>query len=297
MRPPPEADRMQYSAPVIVKDKAAYKESEPPLLPQFPAITVLPAHPFDINRRALAQSRRYIAAQSKERETNNSVRVDLQEFGDVSVIPARDPLESQSTPEEQDLDAAGTLLAVAQEQRAISTTPEYGDMLVTTMDEPEDDIVSSSSWTCPVSTCEYHHKRFSLKVERDEHTRTHFGGIACGHHSCRCAPFTFIYGRFQDLKNHVIWDHNPEYLECQNCFHNLSRSDYLNHLDDCIVHTVEREASANALLCPVSSCDNHHTAFPSWYVRAQHLFHYHSDARVRRNTVMWCPECPMLSRH
>ena len=69
---------------VRLQPEAASKVLEAPLLPDSPAITVLPAHPVDINRRALAQSRRYIAPLSKVRETTDSVRVDGQEDGDIT---------------------------------------------------------------------------------------------------------------------------------------------------------------------------------------------------------------------
>ena len=85
------------------------------------------------------------------------MRVDVQGFGDVtgdvSVIPARNSLESQSTPEGQDFDAAGILLAVAQEPRAMSTTPELGDLSAVAVDEPEDNAILKISRTCPISTC------------------------------------------------------------------------------------------------------------------------------------------------
>ena len=266
----------KHGAQVTAKDKAAYKVSEPALPPDLPAIMVLPAHPIDINRRALAQSTRYIA---KTRKTSDSVRVDLQKLGgvtgDVGIIPARDSLESYSTPKGQDFDAAGILLAVSQEPRAISTTPELGDMPAATVDEPEEDAYFKSSWTCPVSTCMNHH-RFLLKLERDKHIMTHFGGMSCDHIWCRSYSFKQKYG-LQDLKNHIRihyctklnTDHYKD-LKCQICFHELSRSDYLDHLDDCIVHILEHEASGKAPLCPKRWYDHLFIDFLPRYLRSHH---------------------------
>lgn len=78
-----------------------------------------------------------------------------------------------------DFDAAGILLDVSQEPHAISTPPKLGDIVAATVHEPEEDAISKSSWTCPVSTCIYHRKRFSLKTEREKHTRIHFEGMGC----------------------------------------------------------------------------------------------------------------------
>ena len=294
------ANQLQHGAQVTVKDKAAYKVSKTALPPPLPAITILPAHPIDINRRALAQSTRYIAAQSKMRDTSDSVRIDVQGLedvtGDVSIIPARDLLESQSTSKKQDFDAAGILLAVAQEQRAITTTPKLGEMSVAIVDELEENYIFNSSWICPVSTCIDHHKRFSSRLEWRRHTRTHFKGMGCAHSDCHWS--VLIYKDLDNLLAHTKschWlpsDDTCKRFKCQSCFHNLNRSDYLDHLDDCIVHMVQREASGKARPCPMSSCDHHLTDFPSRYHRGLHLFHCHMSAWMRHYIVTDCKRCP-----
>ena len=287
--PSPNANDLQHEVQVTVRDKAAYKVSKTALPPHLPAITILPAHPIDINHRALAQSKRYIAAQSRVRETSNSVRIDVQGLedvtGDVSLIPARNSLESQSTSEGQDLDAAGILLAVAQEQRAITTTPGTEDMSVAIVDEPEESYIFNSSWICPVSTCTDHHKRFSSKLEWGRHTRTHFEGMGCGHSDCHWSISTFkdldCLVAHTKLGHRLASEDTGKHFKCQSCFYNLSQSDYLDHLDDCIVHMVEREASGKARPCPVSSCDHHLTDFPSKYHRGLHLLECHMVAWMR----------------
>ncbi|KAL9136154.1 MAG: hypothetical protein Q9175_002632 [Cornicularia normoerica] len=120
VQPSPYADRLQYGAPLPVKDKATYKLSDPSLLPHIPAFTILPAHAININLRALAQSSRYIVTQSVAQETKDILRGDSQRVEDVSVVQARDGFESRITPEEQNLDAAEILVEVAKGQQPTS---------------------------------------------------------------------------------------------------------------------------------------------------------------------------------
>ena len=280
-------------------DKAAYKVSEPALPPRFPAITVLPAHPIDINRRALAQSTRYSAALSKKRKTCDSVRIDVERLEDVtrdvSVIPARDSLEPQSTPTGQDFDVAGILLTVAQEPRAISTSTELGDMLAAAVDEPEEDATFTSSRTCPVGTCVDHHKRFLSKLETDKHARTHFEGMICGHFQCRASTFLFkesnrMFAHTKLAHPISIYDTGKPF-KCQRCTQNFTQSDYLDHFDDCMVRTVKRKALGNAAPCPVSSCYHHLRDFGSTCLRGQHLLQWHSTLSMRLKVMIGCKQC------
>ena len=303
VQPSSNVNQLQHDGQMTVKDKAAYKVSQSALPPHPPAITVLPAHPIDVNHRALAQSKRYIAAQSKVQETNDSVRIDAQRLegvtGDACVEPARDSFESKSTPIRQDYDAAGILLAVAQEPRNISTTPELGDMLSATVDEPEEDAISISWWTCPVSTCTDHHKRFLSKSERDKHTRTHCEGMLCGH--SQCDQSTFMFKESKHMFVHISSVHRISFYDtgkhfrCRSCIQELSQSDYLDHFDDCMVRTVEREASGNAAPCPVSWCDHHLIDFGSTHLRGEHLFQCHSTARMHHEAVSGCKQCSETS--
>ena len=167
------------------------------------------------------------------------------------------------------------------------------------VDEPKEEAISKASWTCQFSTCKDYHKRCLLEGERIKHTMTHIGGMRCDHTVCRWSFFN--YHSIHDaevLKTHVRKSHDPlnherSYMEieCQNCSQNFNQSDYIDHLDNCGVRTVNREALENAQPCPVSSCDHHHMDIPSRYLRGQHLFQCHLNAWMRRIIVMGCNMC------
>ena len=284
---------------MTAEDKAAHKVSRPALPPHPPAITVLPAYPTNINRRALAQSKRCIAAQSKVQQTNDIVRIDVQDLenvtGDVSVLPAQALLQSPFTPEGQDFDAAGILLAVAHQPSTISTTGELGDTLAATVDELEEDAVFKPSWTCPVSTCIDHRKGFLSKLERDKHTRAHFEGMGCGHFDCHASDF--IYNESKHMSAHTqlfhpasVYDTHKRF-KCQSCTQEFEHNDYLDHFDDCMIRTVERKALGNAAPCPVSTCDHHLIDFGSTYLRGQHLLQYHLTAPTCIKALTGCKQC------
>ncbi|KAL9065224.1 MAG: hypothetical protein Q9161_008382 [Pseudevernia consocians] len=188
----PYADQPQYGSQSPIKGKAAHKFAGTPLLPHLPTFTVLPAHADDINIRALAQSSRYIAAQSKAQKTKDIVRGDVQQngdvFGDISVRQPQHGSKSPITPEEQDWDAAETLIEVAKGQRTVSTAMDTEAISVDTGGDSDADASIEDSWRCRFATCEYYHRPFLLKMERDEHTRKHAkGNIKCGLWSCRFA--------------------------------------------------------------------------------------------------------------
>ncbi|CAD6591131.1 MAG: hypothetical protein ASARMPREDX12_004939 [Alectoria sarmentosa] len=126
--PSPYADQPQYGAPFSAKGKAAHTPSETPLLPHLPAFTVLPAHANDVNQRALAQSRRRMATQTKAQVTKDIVRDDVQRVGDVNITPEKHRSEPRVITEEQDLDVAGILVDVSKEQHAISTASNNGNI-------------------------------------------------------------------------------------------------------------------------------------------------------------------------
>lgn len=279
---------------------------EIPLQPHRPAFTVLPAHANEFNLRALAQSSRYIAAQSKAQEAKDVVRDNLQQVGGVSVIQARDGSQSRITPEEQDRDVAEILVEVAREQHPASTVMDTETNSVNTGGEPEADASMEYSRKCPVTTCEFHRKGFPRKAERDKHTMTHFDGpFKCG---------SELYGRsfnFEELlKNteglithHVRGSaHHFSFCEfkrfkCCVCTRVFDRSAYLEHLNDCIVHTVELEASGRARRCPVSFCDHHLMDFPSKYLRDQHLIRHYSETLGYRWRKLRYPCCDDLQRY
>ena len=172
MQASPPAGRPQYGFPSPFKGKAGPKFSETLLLPHLPAFTVLPTHPDNVNLRALAQSSRYIAAQSKAKETRDVAGDDAQPDKDVSTIQGAQAGSKYSiTPQEQDLNAAGILVEVAREQHPIST------ILVKERDASYASATMEHSRKCPVTTCPYHVQKVPwLKRERDNHILTHLRG-------------------------------------------------------------------------------------------------------------------------
>lgn len=272
---------------------------EIPLQPHRPAFIVLPAHADEFNLRALAQSSRYIAAQSKAQEAKDVVRDNLQQVGGVSVIQARDGSQSRITPEEQDRDVAEILVEVAREQHPASTVMDTETNSVNTGGEPEADASMEYSRKCPVTTCEFHRKGFPRKGERDKHTMTHFDGpFKCSSELCDRSYSSEIFDNVEDLRHHVRGStHHSSFCEfkrfkCCVCTRVFDRSAYLEHLNDCIVHTVELEASGRARACPMPFCDHHLMDFPSKYLRGQHLIQHYSETRKLRY-----PCCDDLQRY
>lgn len=268
------------------------------LQPHRPAFTVLPAHANEFNLRALAQSSRYIAAQSKAQEAKDVVRDDLQQVGGVSVIQARDGSQSRITPEEQDRDVAEILVEVAREQHPASTVMDTETNSVNTGGEPEADASMEYSRKCPVATCEFHRKGFPRKAERDKHTMTHFeGSFNWGYELCGRSYSFEILDNIEDLRHHVRGSthlssfRELERFKCYVCTRVFDRSGYLEHMDDCMVHTVELEASGRARACPVPFCDHHLMDFPSKYLIGQHLIRHYSELLVYGWKKLQCPCC------
>ena len=160
MQPSPYADQPQYGALFPAKDKAAQRNPELPLLPHLPAFTVLPASADIINLRALAQSSRYLAAQSKVQETKDIARDRTQRIGGVNNTPAQDGLESRIIAEEQDLDAAGILTKAANEQHSISIATYTESRSIDTGNETE----TISVMEMDMSYCDYEHYGFPPPV-------------------------------------------------------------------------------------------------------------------------------------
>ncbi|KAF6236194.1 hypothetical protein HO173_005823 [Letharia columbiana] len=298
------ADRPQYGAPVSINDKVPRELPEIHLQPHRPAFTVLPAHANEFNLRALAQSSRYIAAQSKAQEAKDVVRDDLQQVGGVSVIQARDGSQSRITPEEQDRDVAEILVEVAREQHPASTVMDTETNSVNTGGEPEADASMEYSRKCPVATCEFHRKGFPRKAERDKHTMTHFeGSFNWGYELCGRSYSFEILDNIEDLRHHVRGSthlssfRELERFKCYVCTRVFDRSGYLEHMDDCMVHTVELEASGRARACPVPFCDHHLMDFPSKYLIGQHLIRHYSELLVYGWKKLQCPCCYDLQRY
>ena len=294
MIPSPYADQPQYGAPFSAKGKAAHTPSETPLLPHLPAFTVLPAHANDVNQRALAQSRRHMATQTKAQVTKDIVRDDVQRVGDVNITPEKHRSEARVIAEEQDLNVAGILVDVFKEQHAISTAPAFGNISGNAGVETKASANRKYSRKCPVTTCEYHRKEFLVKVEGDKHIMSHFeGDIKCGCYKCR------VFGRkvfndLEQLRSHVwecLWEYRNCFFKgftCWMCSCLVDELDYWEHLKDHIVHTVELEASGRARACPIPSCSHHQRDFPSKHQREQHTLQHYSGSLA----CSWCYDSP-----
>ncbi len=277
MQPSPYADQPQYGAPLPFKGEVPTELPQLHLQPHRPAFTILPAGANAFNLRALAQSTRYLVAQSKAQDIDSTVGGHVRQVKDIHVAPARDGVESRNTTEEENLDdvAAGILVKVAKGQHAIFAAADSGTSSVNTSTALDTngtmnqdgqafrDLLSMKSTAqdpqkCPIITCEYHQKGFSLKVEREKHTITHFeGDIECGsEHCCYSSQWPHLiedpkkyFDNVEQLKSHVGIHHDLDLFElggfkCFICCRILNRSGYFEHLNDCIVHTVELKASA-----------------------------------------------------
>lgn len=270
VRPPTHAlscaDQPQYGSLFPMKGRAAHEFSQTPLLPHLPPFTVFPANANRINPRALAQSNRYATTQLKAQETKDIAPGDVLKIGGGSVPQALDGSESGTNPAKQDLDAALTLTEVANINNPMSTALVTGIIPVNTVGESDADASTECSQKCPVTTCEYHDKGFSTKVERDKHTMTHFdSAIHCG--LCIRSPQTFHNVEpYQDhLYNHhnAHIQHDAHIAKCYVCFKQVHVSRYAEHLDDCIVYAVEREAEGKCGRCPLPWCDHRLVEFSS----------------------------------
>lgn len=143
---------------------------------------------------------------------------DVQQEEDVDVVLAQNGFESRTTPEGEDLDAAGILLRSAKDQHAIFIAKYNGTIPANTDNKIEADGTMAYPQKCPVATCEYHRKGFPLKPERDEYVMTHFeGGIKCGSEKCRLAYFEVHFANTEQLRNHLHiyhpWDTVLEYMK------------------------------------------------------------------------------------
>ena len=191
------------------------------------------------------------------------VRGNVQQIGDVfGNINVRQPQhgsKSPITPEEQDWDAAETLVEVAKEQHRVSTAMDAEAISVDSGGESDAGASIEYSWKCPFVTCEYNVIGFSLKIQRDEHTRTHIKGnlksLKCGFWSCRCASIgkpknpKFYFDDVEQLKNHVHKHHHGVLclvgnVLCNMCLRNFNDNElsYIEHLDDCVLHALEAVA-------------------------------------------------------
>lgn len=248
----PYADPPQFDPLIPAKDKTSQEGLETPLLPHLPAFTVMPAHAHSTNPRALAQSTRYIATQSKVQKIKDTVQRNVQQVEDVDVVLTQDGFENRPNPEGEDLYAARILFGFSKDQHAIFAANDTGTIPVNTNNEIEADGTIEHPQKCPVTNCKYHRKGFPLKTERDEHVIQHFEGvIKCGFAYCWYNEIVdygvHIFANVEQLRDHVhIWHSIDNKSTCPSCDSYFSKSEYLKHIENCIIHKVELEASERA---------------------------------------------------
>ena len=252
VQPSPYADQPQCGSPPSTNEEIPPKVPPTVSHSHCPAFTVLPAHASNFNSRALAQSTRYIAAQTKARETKTTVRRDVQQVEDLDGVLAQDGYEYRPNPEGEDIYAARILFGFAKDQHAIFAANDTGIIPVNTSNTIEADGTIEHPQKCPVTNCKYHRMGFLLKKERDEHAIQHFGGaIECGYPDCwyhDMADSEVHFANAEQLRDHVhIWHpDNIYYYECSWCGSRFEKQEYVEHIDDCIIHAVELEALERA---------------------------------------------------
>lgn len=235
---------------------------------------VLPVRGNNVNLRALAQSNRYIAAQSKAQKAKDILQGDVQHIGDIDIIQAPDRFDTRIAPAEQDLDTARGPVENAKEQHPILTGADTENTLVNPSGESDVNASMEYSRRCPVTSCEYHHKKFELKGERDQHTSTHFQGlIKCGFYHYRSS--IFFFNNVEHLIKHMHEHHNHDFNGFSDLRDFQDFGGFIKHLGDCILNLVELEASGKARPCPVPTCEYHHRLFPSKFEKGQHMIQHY----------------------
>ncbi|KAI9849720.1 MAG: hypothetical protein M1837_002846 [Sclerophora amabilis] len=127
---------------------------------------------------------------------------------------------------------------------------------------------------CPIVTCEYHHKGFARKYDKQRHTLTHYKGtMVCGFcpHSGSSAEKSF--NRADVFKRHLMSVHGVEQTppnsrkksstavskklsqypqdvtgKCSTCSCTFSNAqDFYEHLDECVLRIVQQEEPSEAI--------------------------------------------------
>lgn len=127
---------------------------------------------------------------------------------------------------------------------------------------------------CPIVTCEYHHKGFARKYDKNRHTLTHYKGtMVCGFCPGSGSPAEKSFNRADVFKRHLTSVHgveqtapnsrkrspttNPPKLssycqdatgKCSTCSATFSNAqDFYEHLDDCVLRVVQQEEPSEAI--------------------------------------------------
>ena len=261
----PAEPKLKFSSTPKAVNKSQYHE----FLPNMPAMKFLQAD--SINPRALAQVETYPTANPVGQNNNRILQADLVNDVDASNPVAREENTHCAAPKEQVLNAAGILFDAAKEQDPITPTIDTEPASGSMDDKPDADSRTAYAQNCPVTDCWYHDNTFSSKAQRDMHVTLHYEG----EHKCNeCNIKNGMEGRFVSagyFKLHVRKHHMTFGFWCQICLQLFSGSGFVEHLNDCIVHAVELEASGRARGCSLFACDHYLVDFPSKQDREQHM--------------------------
>ncbi|KAJ9500536.1 hypothetical protein H2202_003752 [Exophiala xenobiotica] len=127
---------------------------------------------------------------------------------------------------------------------------------------------------CPIVTCEYHHKGFARKYDKNRHTLTHYKGtMVCGFCPGSGSPAEKSFNRADVFKRHLTSVHGVEQTapnsrkrsptsntrklssycqdatgKCSTCSATFTNAqDFYEHLDDCVLRVVQQEEPSEAI--------------------------------------------------
>ena len=143
---------------------------------------------------------------------------------------------------------------------------------------------------CPIVTCDYHHKGFARKYDKNRHTLTHYKGtMVCGFCPGSSSSAKKSFNRADMFKQHLTSVHNVEQTpansrkkspsntstkkasspqqnmtgKCSTCSTTFNNTqEFYEHLDDCVLRVVQQEE-------------------PSETINEQHLTDISNDPAVR----------------
>lgn len=127
---------------------------------------------------------------------------------------------------------------------------------------------------CPILTCEYSHKGFARKYDKNRHTLTHYKGtMVCGFCPGSGSPAEKSFNRADVFKRHLTSVHGVEQTapnsrkrspatsnlklssycqdatgKCSTCSATFNNAqDFYEHLDDCVLRVVQQEEPSEAV--------------------------------------------------
>ncbi|KAI9825418.1 MAG: hypothetical protein M1832_001148 [Thelocarpon impressellum] len=127
---------------------------------------------------------------------------------------------------------------------------------------------------CPIVTCDYHHKGFARKYDKNRHTLTHYKGtMVCGFCPGSGSAVEKSFNRADVFKRHLTAVHGVEQAppnsrkksataagpgfaghakdatgKCSTCSETFRNAqDFYEHLDDCVLRVVQQEDPSEAI--------------------------------------------------